>query len=142
MHAEVNDKTFAYVAIGNPVIECPICSWPFIPDMHAPPGSPVLRPPSANVAADTMVMSLAGSLMGAVTNPYGDGFSAEHRGDDIDIVDMCRGIFGSNSGPGNPGTVLVDPAKKGNYNAQGVGPHKFLLPAIWNPETQSCWTLL
>ncbi|XP_054778822.1 protein EXORDIUM-like 2 [Prosopis cineraria] len=138
----LNDKPQAYVLVGNPENECPICAWPFVRDVHSPRGSPVLRPPSSNLGADTMVMSLAGGLMGAVTNPHGEGFYVEYRNEEVDATASCKGVFGSGSSPGNPGKVLLDRRNFGSFNVYGVARHKFLIPGVWDPKTKSCWTPL
>lgn len=108
-------------------------------DIHAPK-APLLKPPSGNIGVDAMMMSVAAGLAGAVTNPYGDGFYAEHRGDDIDTTSMCKGIFGSGATEGMPGKFLIDTNYGGAFNAHGIGLHKFLVPGVWDPKTSSCWT--
>ncbi|KAJ1411676.1 Protein EXORDIUM-like [Sesbania bispinosa] len=121
--------------IGDPEEECPECAWPFL--KSASKVGPTMKPPSGNVGADAMVMLLAGGLAGAVTNPYGDGFYATGRGDAlIEATTKCSGIFATG------GKVLVNPTNGGAYNAHGLGNAKFLLPAIWNPKSSSCWTPL
>ncbi|KAL1309120.1 hypothetical protein AAHE18_17G155700 [Arachis hypogaea] len=122
-----------YVAVGDPEEECPECAWPFL----EAPGISV-KPPSGEVGADAMVMLLAGGLAGAVTNPYGDGFYADARGDDIlEATSVCSHILSAQQA-----RLPVDPATGGAYNAKGVSGTKFFLPAIWNPKTSSCWTPL
>ncbi|MED6198718.1 hypothetical protein PIB30_069189 [Stylosanthes scabra] len=122
-----------YVAVGDPEEECPECAWPFL---EAPGIS--LKPPSGAVGADAMVMLLAGGLAGAVTNPYGDGFYADARGDDIlEATSVCSRILSAQEAK-----LPVDPVSGGAYNANGVAGTKFFLPAIWNPKTSSCWTPL
>ncbi|KAF7841180.1 protein EXORDIUM-like 6 [Senna tora] len=117
---EINEKPFPYVAVGNPEKECPICAWPFVKDIHTPK-APLLRPPSANIGVDAMVMSLAAGLAGAVTNPYEDGFTAVYKGNDIDASAVCKGIFGSGAAPGIPGKFLIDKKFGGAFNAYGIG---------------------
>ncbi|TKY75489.1 EXORDIUM 6 [Spatholobus suberectus] len=123
-----------YVAVGDPEEECPECAWPFLPS-HGKVGA-TLRPPSGNVGADVMVKLLAGGLAGAVTNPYGDGFYAIARADRVlEATSNCPDIFETSK-------VTVDPQSGGAFNAVGDDGTKFLLPAIWNPKTSSCWTPL
>lgn len=82
--------------------------------------SGTVSPPSGNVGADAMVKLLAGGLAGAVTNPFGDGFYATARGDQtLEATTNCPAMIG---------------------NANGHRGSKFVLPAIWNPKTSSCWT--
>ncbi|KAL5568258.1 hypothetical protein UlMin_024833 [Ulmus minor] len=131
-----------YVLVGNPETECPgACAWPFHRSDYGPQGV-VLQPPSGNVGADAMVMSLAAGLADAVTNPFNSGFfqmGVEHAGR-LGAGTVCRGMFGSGAFPGYPGKVRVDPKSGGAFNAHGVRGKKFLLPALWNPKTSSCWT--
>ena len=125
----------AYVAVGDPEEECPECAWPFLKSPSKPQGA-TMKPPSGDVGADSMVMLLAGGLAGAVTNPYGDGFYANGRGDEpLEATSNCAGIFAS-------GALPVDPKNGGAFNVHGTGESKFLLPALWNPKTSSCWTPL
>ncbi|KAJ1398985.1 Protein EXORDIUM-like [Sesbania bispinosa] len=132
-HGLIGDQP--YVAVGDPEEECPECAWPFLKSPSKV--GPTMKPPSGNVGADAMVMLLAGGLAGAVTNPYGDGFYATERGDAlIEATTKCSGIFATG------GKVLVNPTNSGAYNANGVGNAKFLLPAIWDPKSSSCWTPL
>lgn len=124
----------AYVAVGDPEEECPECAWPFV---QSPKKGATMRPPSGNVGADAMVMLLAGGLAGAVTNPYGDGFYANGHGETFEATTMCPALFAA------PGAKLpVDPRTGGVFNARGLGDTKFLLPALWNPKSSSCWTPL
>ncbi|XP_061372451.1 protein EXORDIUM-like 6 [Gastrolobium bilobum] len=123
-----------YVAVGDPEEECPECAWPFLPSPTKPTG--IMKPPSGNVGADSMVMLLAGGLAGAVTNPYMDGFYSVARGEHIiEVTTKCSGIFAT-------GKLPVNPVNGGVFNTHGEEDTKFLLPALWNPKTSSCWTPL
>lgn len=118
--------------VGDPVKECPECAVPFVKEAH-PVGLPAepLKPPSGDIVADTMVLLLAGGLVDAVLNPYGDGFMASVRGDDVDNSILCKGVFGR---------PLIDPVTGGAFNAHGIDNQKFFLPAIMDPVTNVCWT--
>lgn len=137
----VNGVPQPYVLVGDPEKECPECAWPFTQDVHAP-RSIVLKPPSGDLGQDAMVMSLAGGLVEALLNPFGDGFFGTLRGDDVENSIACKGIFGTGFGRGNPGKYLVDPVTGGAYNVHGVNNAKFLVPAIYDPTTFKCWTPL
>ncbi|KAI4299865.1 hypothetical protein L6164_033287 [Bauhinia variegata] len=124
-HDFIGDQ--AYVAVGDPEAECPECAAPFVQS-----SSPV-KPPSGNLAADTMVRSLAKGLAGAVTNPLKTGFYANGPDDEIlDASSVCDDI----------GNFQINPLNGGAFNAHGFKGTKFLVPAIWNPKTSSCWTPL
>ncbi|KAF7841183.1 protein EXORDIUM-like 6 [Senna tora] len=138
---DVNGRPQPFVLVGNPVNECPECAWPFVSDIHNPRGM-VLKPPSGNLAADAMVMSLAGGLLEAAINPFGDGFYGNMRGEDVEAFIACKGIFGSGSRRGDPGKHLIDPVTGGAYNVYGADNNKFLVPAIFNPKNNLCWTPL
>ncbi|XP_019438231.1 PREDICTED: protein EXORDIUM-like 4 [Lupinus angustifolius] len=107
-----------YVAVGDPEEECPECAWPFLKTPGKP--GPVVRPPSGDVGADAMVKLLAGGLAGVVTNPFGDGFYSTARGDvTVEASTKCPDTFAA---------------------VNGEKLSKFVLPAIWNPATSTCWT--
>ncbi|CAN6202053.1 unnamed protein product [Urochloa humidicola] len=133
---------YAYLWAGNPERQCPgQCAWPF----HQPPygpQAPPLVPPNGDVGVDGMVISLAALLAGTVTNPYGDGYYQGDAGAGLEAATACAGIFGSGAYPGYPGKLLVDPATGGSYNAVGLGGRKYLLPALWDPTTSQCKTLV
>lgn len=131
-----------FVLVGNPETECPdACAWPFVKSSSGPQGV-ILQPPSGNLGADAMVMSLASGLADAVTNPYSTGFyqpGPRHVGV-LGAGTSCKGMFGSGAFAGYTGKVRVDPKTGGAFNFHGVNGTKFLLPALWNPATSACWT--
>ncbi|WVZ81940.1 hypothetical protein U9M48_029263 [Paspalum notatum var. saurae] len=133
---------YAYLWVGNPARQCPgQCAWPF----HQPaygPRTPALVPPSGDVGVDGMVISLAALLAGTVTNPYGDGYYQGDAGAGLEAATACAGIFGSGAYPGYPGKLLTDPATGASYNAVGIGGRRYLLPALWDPTTSQCRTLV
>jgi hypothetical protein len=89
---------------------------------------------------DGVVITLAALLAGTVTNPYGDGY---YQGDlGMEAMTACTSIFGSGAYPGYLGTLLKDPATGVSYNAVGLGWRKYLLPALWDPTTSKCRTLV
>jgi hypothetical protein len=131
---------FAYLWAGNPAKQCPgQCAWPFARPVYGPPMPPLVSP-SGDVGMDGVVISLAALLAGTVTNPYGDGY---YQGDlGMEAATACAGVFGSGAYPGYPGKLLVDRATGASYNAVGLGGRKYLLPALWDPTTSKCRTLV
>lgn len=133
---------YTYLWAGNPAQQCPgQCAWPF----HRPtygPQTPPLVPPNGDAGVDGMVISLAALLAGTVTNPYGDGYYQGDAAAGLEAATACAGIFGSGSYPGYPGKLLTDPATGASYNAVGLGGRKYLLPALWDPTTSQCKTLV
>ncbi|KAI3940509.1 hypothetical protein MKW98_024916 [Papaver atlanticum] len=131
-----------YVVVGSPETECPgVCGWPFHKADYGPQTLP-LQPPNGNIGADAMVIGLAQALAAVVTNPYNNGFFQGPLTRPLEAVTACPGMFGSGSFPGYTGKVLMSPGTGGCFNAHGVKGRKFLLPAIWSPDTRRCWTLL
>lgn len=135
-------KTLVYTWVGNSAIQCPgLCAWPF----HKPivgPQTPALIPPNGDVGIDGMVINLATTLVNAVTNPSNKGYFQGPVTAKLEAVTACTGIFGSGAFPGYPGKVLVDRKTGASYNARGANWRKYMLPAMWNPTTFTCKTLL
>ncbi|GMI65947.1 EXORDIUM like 6 [Hibiscus trionum] len=128
-----------FIIVGNPEVECPgECGWPFHAAEFGLKG-PVLKPPNGNMSADAMVVSFASALADMVTSPMQDGFYHSFYRDNLGPSAVCKGIFGRGAAPGNPGQVQSDPKTGGNFNAYGYNNKRFLLPAVWNPKTKSCW---
>lgn len=89
-----------------------------------------------------MVINLATVLAGAVTNPFQNGYFQGPVTAPLEAVSACTGVFGSGAYPGYAGNVLVDKMSGGSYNAHGVNGRKYLLPAMWDPQTSACSTLV
>ncbi|XP_062233326.1 protein EXORDIUM-like 2 [Phragmites australis] len=133
---------YTYLWAGNPAQQCPgQCAWPFHQPLHGPQTPPLVAP-NGDVGADGMVISLAALLAGTVTNPYGDGYYQGETGAGLEAATACAGIFGSGAYPGYPGKLLTDPVTGASYNAVGLGGRKYLLPAMWDPTTSLCKTLV
>ncbi|XP_009122517.1 protein EXORDIUM-like 4 [Brassica rapa] len=129
----------AYVWVGNSETQCAgYCAWPFHQPMYGPQ-SPPLVAPNGDVGVDGMIINLATLLVNTVTNPFQSGY---FNGGNQEAVSVCTGMFGSGSYPGYAGRVLVDKTTGASYNALGLAGRKYLLPAMWDPQTSKCKTLV
>lgn len=136
------DRDSVYVWVGNSVSQCPgQCAWPFHQPIYGPQGPPLMAP-NGDVGADGMVIGLAAALSAAVTNPFRTGFFQGPASAPLEASSACTGAFGSGAYPGYPGQLSVDPTTGGSYNANGVHGRKYLLPALWDPLTSKCSTLV
>ena len=89
-----------------------------------------------------MILNLATVLAGTVTNPFDNGYFQGPANAPLEAVSACTGIFGKGAYPGYPGEVLVDKTTGASYNAFGINGRKYLLPAMWDPTTCTCKTLV
>ncbi|KAL8030273.1 hypothetical protein ABFX02_14G275700 [Erythranthe guttata] len=136
-----NDK-FAYIWVGNSETQCPgYCAWPFHQPIYGPQSPPLIAP-NNDVGLDGMVMSLSGLLAGTVTNPFGNGFYQGTSEAPLEAASACPGVYAKGAYPGYAGDLLVDPTTGASYNARGANGRKYLLPAIYDPSTSKCSTLL
>ncbi|KAG5052566.1 hypothetical protein JHK87_004764 [Glycine soja] len=137
-----NSEKIAYAWVGNSVTQCPgQCAWPFHQPLYGPRTAPLVAP-NGDVGVDGMVINLATVLAGAVTNPFEDGYYQGPASAPLEAVSACTGIFGKGAYPGYAGNVLAENATGASYNAVGVRGRKFLLPAMWDPLTSTCKTLV
>jgi len=137
-----NGERVAYAWVGDAITQCPgQCAWPFHQPVYGPQTPPLVAP-NADVGVDGMVINLATVLAGLVTNPFEDGYYQGPSSAPLEAVSACAGIFGKGAYPGYPGNVLVEKATGASYNAVGVRGRKFLLPAMWDPLSSSCKTLV
>ncbi|XP_009358378.2 protein EXORDIUM-like 1 [Pyrus x bretschneideri] len=141
-HGLIDNKP--YLVVGNPEILCRgACGWPFQRLDYGTPNQVTVKPPNGNMGIDAMLAHFASGLAAVVTNPFNTGFfKPGPKSDPIEAGTACDNIFGSGAVPGKTGKVLVDPATGGSYNAVGEKGMKFMLPAVWNPRTSSCWTAM
>ncbi|KAL3830406.1 hypothetical protein ACJIZ3_019208 [Penstemon smallii] len=142
--ALVNDKNykFAYIWVGNAETQCPgYCAWPFHQPLYGPQ-SPPLVAPNNDLGLDGMIISLSGLLAGTVTNPFGNGFYQGPMDAPLEASSACQGIYANGAYPGYAGDLLVDPTSGASYNAHGANGRKYLLPAIYDPLTSKCSTLV
>lgn len=138
----IKGHNFAYAWVGNSATQCPDqCAWPFVQPTFGPKMPPLVAP-NGDAGVDGMVINIATVLAGTVTNPFDGGYFQGPATAPLEAVTACTGIFGSGAFPGYPGTVLVDKKTRVSYNAQGVKGRKYLLPAMWDPITSTCKTLV
>ncbi|KAJ6816001.1 putative protein EXORDIUM [Iris pallida] len=131
-----------YVWVGDASAQCPgYCAWPFHRPAYGPQTAP-LAAPNGDVGADGMVAVLAGLLAGAATNPFGDGFFQGPREAPLEAASACPGVFGRGAYPGYAGELPVDPTSGASYNARGARGRKYLVPALVDPSTAACSTLV
>ncbi|CAN6178741.1 unnamed protein product [Urochloa humidicola] len=132
----------AYAWVGNPATQCPgQCAWPFHQPAYGPQAAPLV-PPSGDAGMDGVVINVASMVAGAVTNPFGDGFYQGDRAAPLEAATACAGVYGKGAYPGYAGQLLVDKATGASYNAHGARGRKYLLPALFDPDTSACSTLV
>ncbi|EXB75358.1 hypothetical protein L484_012731 [Morus notabilis] len=141
-HVKGKVYKFAYIWVGNSETQCPgQCAWP----LHQPiygPQSPPLVAPNNDVGLDGMIINLASLLAGTVTNPFGNGYFQGPAEAPLEAASACPGVYGKGAYPGYAGNLLVDPTTGASYNAHGAHGRKYLLPALYDPSTTSCSTLV
>nr|CAB3470030.1 unnamed protein product [Digitaria exilis] len=141
-HGSYGSSAAAYAWVGNPATQCPgQCAWPFHQPAYGPQSPPLLAP-NGDVGMDGVVINVASMVAGAVTNPFGDGFYQGDRGAPLEAATACAGVYGRGAYPGYAGELLVDKATGASYNANGARGRKFLLPALFDPDTSACSTLV
>ncbi|XP_073030000.1 protein EXORDIUM-like 2 [Primulina eburnea] len=133
---------FAYAWVGNAEKQCPgYCAWPFHQPVYGPQTPPLVSP-NGDVGVDGMVINLATVLAGTVTNPFNNGYFQGPATAPLEAVTACTGMFGSGAYPGYAGNVLTEKTSGASYNAHGVDGRRYLLPAMWDPQTSECSTLV
>lgn len=133
----------AFVWVGNSAKQCPgQCAWPFHQPIYGPQTEPLVAP-NGDVGADGMVINVASILAGAVTNPFGSGYFLGGAGaPSLEAASACAGTYGRGAYPGYAGELLKDTTTGASYNAVGVNGRKYLLPALFDPATSQCKTLV
>ncbi|GAU17145.1 hypothetical protein TSUD_177750 [Trifolium subterraneum] len=142
--ARVNGKhnKFAYIWVGNSETQCPgQCAWPFHQPIYGPQNAPLVAP-NNDVGLDGMVINVASLLAGTVTNPFGNGYFQGPKEAPLEAASACTGIYAKGAYPGYAGDLLMDKTSGASYNANGVNGRKYLLPAIVDPKTSVCSTLV
>ncbi|KAK9162657.1 hypothetical protein Syun_003559 [Stephania yunnanensis] len=141
---KVNNKIYkyAYIWVGNSETQCPgQCAWPFHQSMHGPQSAPLVAP-NGDVGMDGMVINLASLLAGTATNPFGNGYYQGPAEAPLEAASACAGVYGRGAYPGYAGELLRDESSGGSFNAYGINGRKYLLPALFNPQTSSCEALV
>jgi hypothetical protein len=141
---QINGKNskFAYIWVGNSEVQCPgQCAWPFHQPIYGPQ-SPPLVAPNNDVGLDGMVINLASLLAGTATNPFGNGYYQGPADAPLEAASACPGVYAKGAYPGYAGDLLVDSTTGASYNANGAHGRRFLLPALYDPSTSSCSTLV
>ncbi|KAK7275783.1 hypothetical protein RIF29_16905 [Crotalaria pallida] len=142
--ARINGKRykFAYIWVGNSETQCPgQCAWPFHQPIYGPQ-NPALVAPNNDVGLDGMVINVASLLAGTATNPFGNGYFQGPKEAPLEAASACTGVYGKGAYPGYAGNLLVDPTTGASYNANGVNSRKYLVPALVDPKTSMCFTIV
>lgn len=133
---------FAYIWVGNSETQCPgQCAWPFHQPIYGPQNPPLVAP-NNDVGLDGMVINVASLLAGTATNPFGNGYFQGPKEAPLEAASACTGVYGKGAYPGYAGDLLVDATTRASYNANGVNGRKYLLPALFDPSTSTCSTLV
>ncbi|KAG8369193.1 hypothetical protein BUALT_Bualt15G0125700 [Buddleja alternifolia] len=133
---------FAYIWVGNSQTQCPgYCAWPFHQPIYGPQ-SPPLVSPNNDLGLDGMIINLAALLAATATNPFGNGFYQGPSDAPLEAASACPGVYAKGAYPGYAGDLLVDPTTGASYNSNGANARKYLLPAIYDPSTSKCSTLV
>lgn len=131
-----------YAWVGNSASQCPgQCAWPFHQPMYGPQTPPLVAP-NGDMGIDGMIINIATVLAGAATNTFNNGYFQGDSAAPLEAVSACTGIYGKGAYPGFPGELLVDKMTGASYNSHGVNGRTFLLPAMWDPATRTCETLV
>ncbi|KAL6573274.1 Protein PHOSPHATE-INDUCED 1 [Orobanche hederae] len=142
VNGKKNKSRLTYIWVGNSETRCPgYCAWPFDQPIYGPQ-SPPLVAPNNDVGLDGIIMSLSGLLAGTATNPFGNGFYQGPKEAPLEAATACTGVYGSGAYPGYAGKLLVDQSTGASYNARGANGRKYLLPAVYDPSTSICSTLV
>ncbi|KAM3342480.1 hypothetical protein P3S68_027446 [Capsicum galapagoense] len=89
-----------------------------------------------------MVINLASLLAGTATNPFGNGYYQGEADAPLEASSACPGVYAKGAYPGYAGDLLVDKTTGASYNAHGANGRKYLVPALYDPATSSCSTLI
>ncbi|XP_073010259.1 protein PHOSPHATE-INDUCED 1-like [Typha latifolia] len=142
MHGSNRKTGTAYIWVGNSATQCPgQCAWPFDQPIYGPQ-SPPLVAPNGDVGVDGMVINLASMMAGTVTNPFGDGYFQGPKEAPLEAATACPGVYGKGAYPGYAGDLLLDPNTGASYNANGAHGRKYVVPALFDPSTSACSTLV
>ncbi|CAN0846998.1 Protein PHOSPHATE-INDUCED 1 [Linum grandiflorum] len=90
------------------------CAWPFHQPIYGPQSAPLVAP-NNDVGVDEAPLEAASA---------------------------CPGVYGKGAYPGYPGDLLLDSTTGASYNALGFNARKYLLPALFDPASSACSTLV
>ncbi|KAK9983309.1 hypothetical protein SO802_032834 [Lithocarpus litseifolius] len=76
-------------------------------------------------------------LAGTTINPFGNGLFQGPKDTPLEAASACPGLYGKWAYPGYAGDLLVDPATGASYNANRANGRKYLVPALFDPATQT-----
>ncbi|KAJ9673872.1 hypothetical protein PVL29_023431 [Vitis rotundifolia] len=82
------------------------------------------------------------SWLEPATNPFGNGYFQGPAEAPLEAASACPGVYGKGAYPGYAGELLVDSVTGASFNAHGANGRKYLLPALYDPSTSSCSTLV
>nr|XP_009759531.1 PREDICTED: protein EXORDIUM-like [Nicotiana sylvestris] len=117
------------------------CAWPFHQPIYEPQ-SPPLVAPNNDVGVDGMVINWSSLLAGTATNPFGNGYYQGEADAPLEAASACPGVYAKGAYPGYAGDLLVDKTTGARYNAHGTNGRKYVLPALYDPSTSTCSTLV
>ncbi|KAL6179454.1 hypothetical protein ACLB2K_050969 [Fragaria x ananassa] len=141
-HDSNRKSNSVFIWVGNSATQCPgQCAWPFHQPVYGPQTPPLVAP-NADVGVDGMVVNIATLLAGTVTNPFANGFYLGSTEEPLEAASACTGVYGKEAYPGYAGELLVDANSGASYNAVGVNGRKYLLPALFDPYTSQCETIV
>ncbi|KAJ0805461.1 putative protein EXORDIUM [Helianthus annuus] len=141
-HVKGKNYKFAYIWVGNSETQCPgQCAWPFHQPIYGPQAAPLIAP-NNDVGMDGVVINLGALLAGTATNPFGNGYYQGDVDAPLEAASACPGVYAKGAYPGYAGDLLVDSTTGASYNAHGTNGRKYLLPALYDPSTSKCSTLV
>lgn len=141
-NSKAKSYKFAYIWVGNSETQCPgYCAWPFHQPIYGPQAAPLVAP-NNDVGLDGMVINLAALLAGTATNPFGNGFYQGTAEAPLEAASACTGVYAKGAYPGYAGDLLVDATTGASYNAHGANGRKYLVPALFDPATAVCSTIV
>ncbi|KAB5557082.1 hypothetical protein DKX38_007991 [Salix brachista] len=140
--SDVAVEGFCSSKCGTHGSSCPgQCAWPFHQPIYGPQNAPVVAP-NNDVGLDGMVINLASLLAGTATNPFENGYFQGPKEAPLEAASACPGVYAKGAYPGYAGDLLVDSTTGASYNAHGVNGRKYVLPALFDPSTSTCSTLI
>nr|GEW72279.1 protein exordium-like [Tanacetum cinerariifolium] len=97
---------------------------------------------ASDVLVDGFCSSRSGLLAGTATNPFGNGYYQGDADAPLEAASACPGVYAKGAYPGYAGDLLIDSTTGASYNAHGTNGRKYLLPALYDPSSSTCSTLV